>query len=363
MGPQLQQILTATVDKVDGSTSICAGVENRRSVCVNPSQYSVCMNGVPTSNPTSCDDGTTCVNGFCVALDHPSANVCYSALDNNIACTSERSYVSCLNQDIISSPIKCPQGTKCCGNACRDESSPACGALPSQPPQPSTTPIPSTPQLDCRKIKDNNIICRSADNFNYCLSNSLTSTLLDTSCPFGTYCCGETNSCQPSCQVTLPSRCAAVPDGSQLCVSDTEFNLCSGGAFALARPQKCSPGTECCADSNVCNFKAACGKQLPKSLLPYSQVQASVSFGTPINVCAQVPESQMACLNPTFYTTCQNGFPSNIIAQCPAGKKCCNNACLSPENAQCNVCAVAVDYGVACTSEDSFTICLDNRKS
>ncbi|ORY46589.1 hypothetical protein BCR33DRAFT_715635, partial [Rhizoclosmatium globosum] len=327
-------ILPKPVKQEDGSTSICANVEGTLSVC----------NQSPTTAPRLCADGTFCLNGICLSFDHPSSNVCYGLPDNAIACSSSNSFVTCANQDIASSPLVCPAGTSCCSNACRDSNSPACGVIQSITPQPSPTPTPTKVSLDCNKIADNNLICRTAESFNYCLNGGISTSLLDSSCPYGTQCCGDTNSCQETCKINLPSRCRAYKDGAVLCVSDTDFNICSGVVtFANAKPQSCSPGTVCCADTNTCNFPAACGSQLPKQLAQYSSLKSYVSSSTPANVCDQ------------------NGVATNLIAQCPSGKKCCNNSCVSPESAQCNGCAVALDYSTVCTSADSFSICMKNQ--
>ncbi|KAI9336753.1 hypothetical protein BDR26DRAFT_864508, partial [Obelidium mucronatum] len=201
------------------------------------------------------------------------------------------------------------------------------------------------------------MVCKSTNTFNVCIGGRLVSAP-DQSCPVGTLCCAESNSCEvPSkCQTLLPSKCSGVPDGQIICNSGSTFDTCSGGVVAGAKSQKCASGTVCCADGiNRCDFKSSCGSVLG---IPLSLISSVIpTLNPPSNVCAAVPDNVHACVNPSQFIKCLGGRPASEAQSCTLGTKCCAGKCVQPNSPTCNTCSGVQDNSIACTSKNSFVVC------
>ncbi|KAI8616833.1 hypothetical protein BC830DRAFT_168080 [Chytriomyces sp. MP71] len=210
--------------------------------------------------------------------------------------------------------------------------------------------------------KKKSVAVQTFEAFDYCL-NGTWMNATETSCPIGTHCCGDTNTCviPGICKTKLPSRCDRVPNGTMLCLSDTMYGICQNGALSSTNPETCPSGFVCCESRNACTSPAACKFLMPPALQSLSSVKTFIKLSPVENVCDQVSSNSMACLNPSHYTICMNGVPSTLAAQCSPSQKCCNNSCVDPKDRSCNVCAVATDFSIACISNTSFTVCLKNQ--
>ncbi|KAI9335031.1 hypothetical protein DFJ73DRAFT_764003 [Zopfochytrium polystomum] len=364
------------------ASNVCAGVPDSNIACINPSQFSICLGGLPTA-AQSCAPGTKCCGNACVFPSNANCgvNICSGVPDSSIACVSSSTYSTCLNGLAITPPMPCPAGTVCCGNACVFSSDPLCangGVLYSPPPNPYVPPKAITPPpycpVDyvpgtytppatnpCSKVPDMQIVCRSANTFNFCLNQQLVSAL-DQYCAPGTVCCsGSTpNVCgKPGdCPTTAKAQvCANMANNQILCVSKTEFNICQNGVFASYAPQSCPLGTICCADKNQCLQPEACSAVLPP---PYTAPPPSYKPpSTPVNICAGIPDGGTACVNPASIAICKGGSPVYGTLPCPLGTVCSGNQCVSSSNpAYSNVCAGVPDSAIACTSASQFVTCL-----
>ncbi|KAJ3190828.1 hypothetical protein HK101_008323, partial [Irineochytrium annulatum] len=214
----------------------------------------------------------------------------------------------------------------------------------------------------CSGVANNNIACTSSTTFNYCLDGVFVSAQSQ-SCPAGTVCCANANKCDypQNCGQVLSSPCSGKADGQQLCISSSTFNLCKSGNWASGTAQSCPPGTVCCADTNSCNVAAACKSVLPAPLAPIGLVSLSAStVSASTNVCGGIVDGNIACLNPSSFTICQYQSPVGGSQSCAPGTKCCGNACVLPTDAKCgSVCSSIPDNSIACTSQNAYTTCLN----
>ncbi|KAI8616834.1 hypothetical protein BC830DRAFT_168106 [Chytriomyces sp. MP71] len=186
----------------------------------------------------------------------------------------------------------------------------------------------------------------------------------DLPCPIGTICCPSLNTCTTAskCDKAYSSKCASIPDDGILCASLNTYDVClSNNILESAQNQTCPQGTVCCADGiNRCDFRFNCG-----AVLPMTSVVEATSFLPKINpaanVCTSVADNVQACINPTIITTCLQGHAASLGQACQKGTKCCAGNCVPPGSPSCNTCNGVPNAEIACTSVDSYTICMNQN--
>ncbi|KAJ3208648.1 hypothetical protein HDU67_006617 [Dinochytrium kinnereticum] len=368
----------------------CAGKADNSVICVSSTHFNFCVNQALISAPSQpCAGGTICCanTNTCEFSDKCGAVLPASCrgVMNGPVCVGPMSLNYCVNGAFVNAPPQsCPGGTVCCADTNQCDFPTKCGSvLPptlgapnpvptTQPPQPTNTgivgPLPTTPTApvttpgSCDGVKDNDIVCTSATTFNFC-SNGAFYNAPSQSCGPGTVCCADRNVCDlpGNCRITLDSACKGKTDGTPLCLSRSTFNYCKSGVFVTDPTQSCPGGTVCCADSGRCDLEANCGSVLPRALAPAGVADSVEIAVVPQNVCANIVDNSIACINPNSYYICVDKKPASPAMPIAPGTKCCGNQLLNLYDTSCSsdVCSARPDNSIACTSSTSFTKCLN----
>ncbi|KAJ3191613.1 hypothetical protein HK101_007564 [Irineochytrium annulatum] len=116
--------------------------------------------------------------------------------------------------------------------------------------------------------------------------------------------------------LTSGNLCSGIADGKIACLSDTTFNICQGGVFAQAAPQRCVAGLQCCTATDRCEWPGQCG---------------TYQYAT--NLCNGITDNHIACTSATTFNICAGGVFARAADQtCQAGLQCCTatNSCVRP---------------------------------
>ncbi|KAJ3193567.1 hypothetical protein HK101_004606 [Irineochytrium annulatum] len=374
--------------------SICSGIPDGHISCLTSTTFNICQKGVfASANAQTCQPGTICctATNSCVwpgSCPSVVQNSCSGVANNAIVCTSVNTFNICTNGVFASTvSLACQPGLVCCGalNQCvYPGQCPGGGytytpitAAPTYYVTVTPTPTYVTPSNvvlvtatvnpfpnSCAGVPDGRITCIDAgdhDLFAYCFNGCLQLLVDGSACDYNYDCddvicyirlndLGEdtdnnnvitttTTSVVPSVVTVFvqvastpfvipQSPCYGVPDNHIYCLSATQYDVCLSGSLTTATGT-CPLGTVCCAATNSCAWPGYC-----------PVVTA--------NLCAGVPNNQIACTSSNTFNICTNGvFASTISQTCQPGLVCCSilNQCVYP--GQCPTGLYTTPYAIA----------------
>jgi hypothetical protein len=104
------------ISDASGSTSVCDGIPNYQTSCINPQFYTVCLRSgmyrsvgfgslqnwfltftyiAAATVALACQPGTKCCNGSCSFLDSPNCQNECGSVTSGLVCASESTYKVC----------------------------------------------------------------------------------------------------------------------------------------------------------------------------------------------------------------------------------------------------------------------------